>query len=307
MWAVVLAGGQGVRLRGLTRHVYGVERPKQYAALMGGISLLRQTLARVRLRVPPERTLVVTMTGQAGYMATELKREQRAPMVLEQPAYRGTAAAVLLAAHWIRARDPKGALMFLPSDHFVEDDAAFMDAVVGVVRAIEQGQRQIVLLGAEPADPETDYGWIDLGKPLPGIRSSSPMHRVLRFIEKPDQAEANELYRAGALWNTFVFGGRAAALVEAGAEYQPALHERLSMLDKFLGSEHERWAIAQAYEFAPRASFSRDVLEHCPSRLAAMRLAQVGWCDLGTPRRVIRLLDQLDVKPDWLATLRETG
>ena len=45
-WAVVLAGGRGVRLSGLTRHVYGEDRPKQYAALTGGKSLRR--LLRVR-------------------------------------------------------------------------------------------------------------------------------------------------------------------------------------------------------------------------------------------------------------------
>ena len=31
VWAVVLAGGEGMRLRELTRHLYGDERPKQYA------------------------------------------------------------------------------------------------------------------------------------------------------------------------------------------------------------------------------------------------------------------------------------
>ena len=41
-WAVVLAGGKGTRLSRLTRHVYGEDRPKQYAALTGGKSLLRQ-------------------------------------------------------------------------------------------------------------------------------------------------------------------------------------------------------------------------------------------------------------------------
>ena len=46
-WALVLAGGKGMRLRGLTRHVYGEDRPKQYAVFTGGKSLLRQTLDRV--------------------------------------------------------------------------------------------------------------------------------------------------------------------------------------------------------------------------------------------------------------------
>src|SRR5439155_1249069 len=82
---------------------------------------------------------------------------------------------------------------------------------------------------------------------------------------------AEELYRAGALWNTFVFASRATALVEAGSDCLPALHERLVRLSKFLGTEHERWAIRQAYELSPRANFSQAVLERCPRKLAVVR------------------------------------
>lgn len=60
LWAVVLAGGEGVRLRPLIRQVFGDERPKQYAPLLGARSLLGQTLARVGLAVPIERVVVVT-------------------------------------------------------------------------------------------------------------------------------------------------------------------------------------------------------------------------------------------------------
>ena len=77
-WAVVLAGGAGIRLRDLTRHIYGEDRPKQYAALTGGTSFLRQTLARIRLRFPPERTVVMTMAGQTRYLAAELRNESPA-------------------------------------------------------------------------------------------------------------------------------------------------------------------------------------------------------------------------------------
>jgi mannose-1-phosphate guanylyltransferase len=305
-WAVVLAGGKGMRLRGLTRHVYGEDRPKQYAVLTGGKSLLKQTLDRVRLCIPPERTVVITMAGQGGYMRAELRHEPRPPHVLEQPKDRGTAAAILLAAHWIQARDREASLMVLPSDHFVSDDSMFMDRVAEALEAIACHPEQIVLLGAEPSEPETDYGWIELGERLMQ-NGAAPLYRVRRFAEKPDQETADTLYKSGALWNTFVFGGSVAALVDAGHECLPLLHERLVGLDRFLRTEHERWAIAQAYEFAPRASFSRALLERCPEKLAAMRLADVGWCDLGTSRRVIRTLDELGIRPDWLATLQEAG
>jgi mannose-1-phosphate guanylyltransferase len=133
------------------------------------------------------------------------------------------------------------------------------------------------------------------------------MDRVLRFREKPLPATANELFRSGALWNTFVFAGRAATIVDAGRECLPLLHERLVRLATFLGTEHERWALGQAYELAPRANFSRAVLERHPRKLAVMRLSPMSWCDLGTPRRVMKTLDELGIRPDWLATLQEAG
>src|SRR5262249_49050600 len=160
---------------------------------------------------------------------------------------RGTAAAVLLAAHWIRARDPEARLGVLPSDHFVADDTVFMEHVVEVLNALDVQPERIILLGAEPSEPETDYGWIELGATLPGP-GRHPVYRVLRFQEKPVQAIANELFRSGALWNTSVFAGCAATLVDAGRECLPALHERLARLATFFGTEHEQWALRQAYE-----------------------------------------------------------
>jgi mannose-1-phosphate guanylyltransferase len=226
--------------------------------------------------------------------------------VLEQPKDRGTAAAVLLAAHRIVAQDPKAVLVVLPSDHFVADDESFMAHVAEAVEFLERRPDRIVLLGAEPTEPETDYGWIELGEPEP--RSGrNPMYRVLSFREKPSQAMADELFSSGALWNTFVFAGRAAALVEAGRACLPSLHDRLARLDSFLGTEHERWALGQAYELAQRASFSRAILERCPEKLAVMRLSGVSWCDLGTPERVARTLDGLGIRPELAAALGAAG
>jgi mannose-1-phosphate guanylyltransferase len=127
---------------------------------------------------------------------------------------------------------------------------------------------------------------------------------VLRFREKPTQVVAHGLLSSGALWNTFIFAGRAAVLADAGRECLPSLHERLARLPTFFGTEHERWAFRQAYELAPRASFSRAVLERSPRKLAVMRLSGVAWRDLGTPDRVMRTLDELGIRPDWLGALR---
>ncbi|HWN91892.1 MAG TPA: sugar phosphate nucleotidyltransferase, partial [Verrucomicrobiae bacterium] len=271
--------------------------------LTGSKSLLRQTLDRVSRLVPRQQIAVVTMAGHSAYVTAELKHETPTPHVIEQPRDRGTAAAVLLAAHWILARDPAAMMVVLPSDHFVGEDEAFMGHVGDALGFLDRQGDRIVLLGAQPTEPETDYGWIELGEPLPGS-GPSQLYRVRHFREKPTQAMAEELYRGGALWNTFVFAGRATTLVEAGSDCLPALHERLIRLSRFLGTEHERWAIRQAYELSPRANFSQAVLERCPRRLVVVRLSAVSWRDLGTPRRVVKTLGELGMQPDWLSTLQ---
>ena len=100
LWAIVLAGGRGVRLRPLVQVIHGDERPKQFAAIADSRSMLRHTLDRVALRIPPERTVVVVSQEDARYVTEEFRGASR-PHVLVQPADRGTAAGILLPAHWI--------------------------------------------------------------------------------------------------------------------------------------------------------------------------------------------------------------
>ena len=100
------------------KQLYGEVRPKQYAVLAGSTSLLRQTLDRVALVIPPPRTVVVTMASHARYLEAELTGLPDAH-VLSQPSDRGTAAGVLLPAHWIRVRDPRATVVGFPADHFI--------------------------------------------------------------------------------------------------------------------------------------------------------------------------------------------
>ena len=47
LWAVLLAGGDGIRLRDLTMRIVGDHRPKQFCPIIGADSLLSQTRARL--------------------------------------------------------------------------------------------------------------------------------------------------------------------------------------------------------------------------------------------------------------------
>jgi mannose-1-phosphate guanylyltransferase len=241
------------------------------------------------------------MLTHAAYLARTLG-DMPYPRALAQPEDRGTATAILLAAHWIVARDPTATVIVAPSDHLIVEEALFMEHLAAVARFAQRQPEWITLLGAQPTEPEIEYGWIEAG-PRAGWTTEGPLYRVLRFREKPSSELAETLYTNGCLWNTFVFVAGARTLIAAGGECVPQLNDRLGRLSAFFGTEHESWAIRQAYAMAPRANFSRSVLERCPGALAVSKLPALTWCDLGTPDRVIKTLTRLGISPPWLSTV----
>ena len=288
LWAVVLAGGEGVRLRPLVRRVFGDERPKQFCPLLGPRTLLRQTLDRVGRLIPPGRTVVVGLESHERYLAREFGKPG-GPHVLKQPESRGTAAAVLFAAQWIAARDSRATVVFFPSDHFIQEEGVFMEQVSDAARFVTRQPKWIVLLGVPPGEPETEYGWIEPGEWVAGT-GPRPLYRVRQFLEKPSREVAQTLFVQGGLWNTLVFAAEVGALLATGRECAPSLSERIARLSAFWGSEHERWAVRQAYALAPTVNFSQAILEACTQPLAVLKVPSLTWCDLGSPDRVLKAL-----------------
>jgi len=297
LWAIVLAGGEGIRLRPLTRIACGDERPKQYAALVDSRSLLRHTLDRVALGIPAERTVVVTKRQHSKYMPADLQGTP--PFVLVQPEDRGTAAGVLLPTQWIHWRDPDAIVTVFPSDHYVTDEGAFMAHVSGVASFVAEHPHLCVLLGVPPTSADSGYGWIRPGARL-GTVGGEPVHRVHQFWEKPSEYGAQAAYASGYLWNTFIVVARASTLLAAGRQLVPKLAQRLAVLEPFFGTTDEEWAMHQAFALAPRADFSRAILEVSSRFLAVARLPHVGWSDWGTPERVIQTLSAAGISPPWL-------
>lgn len=287
-WTIVLAAGEGTRLRPLIRALHGRDTPKQFAQIYGDESLFQTTLARVRRWSPAERTVIVVAKEYEALACSQAKAFGAVDIVA-QPANLGTGPGILLPLARVLARDPNATVVVVPSDHHVRDVAPFADSVAKAKLAAE-ASRSLVLIGAVPDRPEPEYGWI-VARSDADIAGAS----VDRFEEKPPAELARELLDAGALWNTFVMVGQARCLWQLASEHLPAQAKLFEAYVRDVDTPSETRTLALSYRSMAYADFSRDVL-HRAKGLRAVTLEPCGWNDWGTPKRV---LDSLRNTPEY--------
>jgi len=298
-WAVILAGGDGSRLKPLTRKIAGDERPKQFCSIMGKTTLLEDTQRRSALEFAGARTLYVVNRLHERYYAPILADQPSHNLVI-QPHNRGTAPAILYSLLRIMAVDPTAVVAFLPSDHYISDDEQFMEHIREGLGAARRRRDLVILLGLDPESPEVEYGWIEPANVLSGY---AHIFTVRRFWEKPDHRTAGALLRRGCLWNSFVMIASVQALLELIESTLPHLYDAFACLSSSLGSAAEAGIIDRLYDQIEETNFSHQVLELRPERLAVLEVTGVRWNDLGEPKRVMASLDMAGVWPHWAETV----
>jgi mannose-1-phosphate guanylyltransferase len=279
---VVLAAGDGTRLRGVTTDARGVAVPKQFCRLVGDETLLATTLARAARVVPAERTLVVVAEKHRRWWEGALLPIPR-ENILIQPANKGTAVGILLPLSVVFARDQRATVITFPSDHHVSDEQTLEASIRGAVEVVD-ADGKTVLLGMTPKAPESGYGWI-----VPkGCHAR--LLSVEAFAEKPDPDVARALLRAGALWNSFLITGSVRHLLSLYDQACPEVRETFA---HSFGNGESLWdtdQMVRLYDALPYCDFSGDVLQRLPQELTAWRVPPCGWTDLGTPERLQRCL-----------------
>jgi mannose-1-phosphate guanylyltransferase len=295
-WAVILAGGDGTRLQSMTRAITGDNRPKQFVPVIGGTTLLEQTRCRVTHSVVPNQTFIV-VTQKHRRFYESLAHEISPHLLLEQPHNKGTAPAILYALLRVATRSPKAIVALFPSDHFFSEDEEFMSHVDTAFDAVRAQPQTVTLLGITPTGPEREYGWIE---PQPSVigNAARSITRVRRFWEKPSATLAASLMERGCLWNSFVMIGQVEALLRMTRAALPEAYADFAAITPTFETAREHQALAELYSRIDDLNFSHEVLAARPQDLAVMRVADVGWSDLGEPVRVLAALAHLGVQSE---------
>jgi mannose-1-phosphate guanylyltransferase len=295
-WAVILAGGDGTRLKSLTRQIAGDERPKQFCSVLGKKTLLDETRDRAATELARQRTLYVVNRVHELYYRPLLGNELASNLVV-QPSNRGTAPAILYSLLRIAVVDPHAIVTILPSDHYISDNKKFMTYVRAALETAKRQGDLVVLLGLEPESPEVEYGWIE---PAESIDSQSRIFKVRRFWEKPNQLLAQLLQLRGCLWNSFVMVASVQAFLRAVASALPQLYDSFVEFSPLLGTPQEASLIKALYERMTEVNFSHQVLAHRPEQLAVLKVTGIRWNDLGEPKRVMASLHMAGIRPHWV-------
>lgn len=275
-----MAGGRGERFWPVSTP----ERPKQFLDLTGGGSLIQQTVDRLLQFVPDRDILVVTSAAHLELARGQLPQVPPQNFIVE-PVGRDTAPCIGLAAVWVERLDPDAAMLVVPADHHIPDRERFCELALTAVTGAER-TGGLVTLGIWPDRPETGYGYVEVGEACP--QAGEGIHRVRRFVEKPDAATAEAYLAAGGfLWNAGIFAWTVGAIRREIARHLPDLHAGLEELAASDDLDEMGLRLPGLFPRLPKISIDYGLLER--SDQVFVLPCDFRWDDLGSWTAVARL------------------
>ena len=270
-YAIIMAGGVGSRFRPVST----TDFPKQFHDMLGtGFTLLQKTFSRLEKLIPAENILVLTNEKYNDLVLQQLPSIKPEQVVLE-PAMRNTAPCILYASLKIKKENPNAVMIVAPSDHWIEDEAAFVQNVQQSFDYCEKNDA-LMTLGIQPNFPNTGFGYIEFDK-----EDKSPIKKVEQFREKPDYETAKAFLSSGNfLWNAGIFIWSVKSITNAFEHFQPVMNNLFYEGYDFYQTADERQFINENYEKAENISIDYAILEKAHNVFVLP--ATFDWNDLGT-------------------------
>ncbi|MBL4662958.1 MAG: mannose-1-phosphate guanylyltransferase, partial [Flavobacteriaceae bacterium] len=247
----------------------------QFHDMLGsGDTLIQRTFSRLHKMVPSENIQILTNERYLGLCLEQLPMISESQVILE-PAMRNTAPCILLAALKIYKENPDAMMLVAPSDHWIEDEAAFQRDVEICFETCKK-EDVLVTLGIEPTFANTGYGYIESDK-----TDTSVLKNVKQFREKPDYETAKGFLAEGNfLWNAGIFLWSVKSIIAAFKQLMPDMYSLFSEGVSVLNTSEEKPFIENNYANAENISIDYGILEKAKN--VFVKKATFDWNDLGT-------------------------
>jgi mannose-1-phosphate guanylyltransferase len=275
-YAVVMAGGKGERFWPQSR----TNHPKQLLRLIGNLTLLEQTVERLKPLVPEENILIITNQDYVAPMQSLLKNLP-AENIIGEPIGRDTAPCVALAAGIVRAKAGNDdAIMFLlPADHVIRNVVAMRDELKDCAELAAE-KDSIITIGVNPASASTGYGYIKCGEKIPD-GTSTKFFKSLGFKEKPNIETAERLIADGNYkWNSGMFIWSIKTITNAFKQHAPHLEAMAERLGEAYANDNIEQAMADEYGKCDKISIDYAVMEKVENVIVAE--CSFDWDDVGS-------------------------
>lgn len=282
-YAILMAGGVGSRFWPVST----TEFPKQFHDMLGsGHTLIQKTFSRLSQLIPVENILILT-NEKYNHIVLEQLPMVKPEQVLLEPAMRNTAPCILYASLKIKKQNPDAVMVVAPSDHWIEDEAVFVQNLQQCFDFCS-AENALMTLGIQPTFPNTGFGYIEFDK-----TDSNPIKKVNQFREKPDYETAKSFIESGNfLWNGGIFIWSVRAIAEAFEKFQPQMNALFLEGWNDYNTENEKDFIAQKYALAENVSIDYAVMEKAKN--VYVLPATFDWNDLGTWGSLHEKLDKDD-------------
>ncbi|MDY8134510.1 mannose-1-phosphate guanylyltransferase [Aquimarina sp. 2201CG5-10] len=283
-YAILMAGGVGSRFWPVSTTTF----PKQFHDMLGtGETLIQRTFSRLTKIVPSENILILTNERYSDLVLEQLPQAEERQVVTE-PAMRNTAPCILYASLKIQKENPDAVMVVAPSDHWIEDENAFINNLEQSFKACLESDI-LMTLGIQPTFPNTGYGYIQYN------REESSIKKVAQFTEKPNYETAKEFINAGNyLWNAGIFIWSVNSIVNAFAKYQKEMTQLFEKGSVVYNTVQENDFIQSNYPQAENISIDYAILEKAEN--VYVLPATFDWNDLGTWGSLYDKLDKTESK-----------
>lgn len=255
----ILAGGKGTRLWPMSRENY----PKQFIPLFDGNTLFQLTVKRALKITDNKNIFIITSKSYEDLVKRDLENVNKEVVdnIIFEPVGKNTLPAVLLGTYDIKEKDK---ILVLPSDHYINDDKAFIENVK--LGYNEAKNKKLVIFGIKPKKPETGFGYIKAKGEL--------VCDVLEFIEKPDLERAKKYYKSDSYyWNAGIFLFEKKLFTDLVKSFENDIYkEYLKGKGNFI----------ENFENLRSQSIDYGIMERVQKSYLKMVKASFGWTDLGS-------------------------